>query len=95
AFYGTADEKEGIETIRRARELGVNFLDTAQMYGPLTNESLVGRAVKGHRDEYVIATKFNLRMDDAVPGDPSTVGPQDGSAEHVRTSIEGSLQRLG
>ncbi|WP_435193199.1 aldo/keto reductase [Streptomyces sp. NRRL F-5630] len=95
AFYGTADEKEGIETIHRALELGVNFLDTAQMYGPLTNESLVGRAVKGHRDEYVIATKFNLRMDDAVPGDPSTVGRQDGSAEHVRTSIEGSLKRLG
>ncbi|WP_129286517.1 aldo/keto reductase [Streptomyces sp. GZWMJZ-114] len=95
AFYGTTDEKEGIETIHRALELGVDFLDTAQMYGPLTNESLVGRAVKGHRDEYVIATKFNLRMDDAVPGDPSTVGRQDGSAEHVRTSIEGSLKRLG
>ncbi|MFJ5088817.1 aldo/keto reductase [Streptomyces sp. NPDC088674] len=95
AFYGTTDEKEGIETIHRALELGVDFLDTAQMYGPLTNESLVGRAVKGHRDDYVIATKFNLRMDDAVPGDPSTVGRQDGSAEHVRTSIEGSLKRLG
>ncbi|EFL01066.1 MULTISPECIES: aldo/keto reductase [unclassified Streptomyces] len=95
AFYGTTDEKEGIETIHRALELGVDFLDTAQMYGPLTNESLVGRAVKGHRDEYVIATKFNLRMDGAVPGDPSTVGRQDGSAEHVRTSIEGSLKRLG
>ncbi|MFE3247559.1 aldo/keto reductase [Streptomyces sp. NPDC059209] len=95
AFYGTADEAEGIRTIQRALELGVTFLDTAQVYGPLTNESLVGRAVKGHRDEYVIATKFNLRMDGAVPGDPGTVGRQDGSAEHVRSSIDGSLKRLG
>jgi len=55
----------------------------------------VGRAVAGHRDEYVIATKFNRRMDGAVPGDMSTVGPQDGSAGHVRSSIEGSLERLG
>ncbi|EDY46520.1 aldo/keto reductase [Streptomyces sp. SPB074] len=95
AFYGTTDEQEGVDTIHRALELGVNFLDTAQLYGPLTNESLVGRAVKGRRDAYVIATKFNLRMDDAVPGDRSTVGRQDGSPEHVRTSIEGSLKRLG
>jgi aryl-alcohol dehydrogenase-like predicted oxidoreductase len=95
AFYGETDEAEGIRTIRRGLELGVDFVDTAQLYGPLTNELLVGRAVKGHRDEYVIATKFNRRMDDAVPGDMSTVGPQDGSAEHVRSSIEGSLRRLG
>ncbi len=95
AFYGTADEEEGIATIRHALDLGVNFLDTAQMYGPLTNESLVGEAIRGRRDEYVIATKFNYRMDDAVPGDISTVGPQDGSAEHVRSSVHGSLKRLG
>jgi aryl-alcohol dehydrogenase-like predicted oxidoreductase len=95
AFYGSTDEAEGVETIQRALELGVNFIDTAQLYGPLTNELLVGRAVAGRRDEYVIATKFNRRMDDAVPGDMSTVGPQDGSAEHVRTSVEGSLDRLG
>ncbi|MEU1597142.1 aldo/keto reductase [Streptomyces sp. NPDC005708] len=95
AFYGTTDEEEGIKTIQRALELGVNFLDTAQLYGPLTNESLVGRAIKGHRDEYVIATKFNYRMDNAVPGDMSTIGKQDGSAEHVRSSIHGSLKRLG
>ncbi|MFC9927708.1 aldo/keto reductase [Streptomyces sp. NPDC127190] len=95
AFYGAADREEGIATIRRALELGVTFLDTAQMYGPLTNESLVGEAIRGHRDEYVIATKFNYRMDDAVPGDISTVGPQDGSAEHVRASVHGSLERLG
>ncbi|MEU9397155.1 aldo/keto reductase [Streptomyces sp. NPDC048324] len=95
AFYGSADEAEGIATIRHALDLGVDFLDTAQMYGPLTNESLVGEAIRGRRDEYVIATKFNYRMDDAVPGDISTVGPQDGSAEHVRSSVHGSLKRLG
>ncbi|HEY2778272.1 MAG TPA: aldo/keto reductase [Gaiellaceae bacterium] len=95
AFYGSTDEAEGVETIRRALELGLNFIDTAQLYGPLTNESLVGQAVAGRRDDYVIATKFNRRMDDAVPGDMSTVGPSDGSADHVRSSIEGSLQRLG
>ncbi|WDM10798.1 aldo/keto reductase [Streptomyces lavenduligriseus] len=95
AFYGSTDHAEGIATIRRALDLGIDFLDTAQLYGPLTNESLVGEAVKGRRDEYVIATKFNYRMDGAVPGDMSTVGPQDGSAEHVRSSVEGSLRRLG
>ena len=95
AFYGSADEGEGIATIQRALEIGVNFIDTAQLYGPLTNEELVGRAIKGRRDEYVIATKFARRMDDAVPGDMSTVGPADGSADHVRSSIDGSLERLG
>ncbi|MFJ9864140.1 aldo/keto reductase [Streptomyces sp. NPDC101165] len=95
AFYGTTDQDEGIATIRRALELGIDFLDTAQLYGPLTNESLVGEAIRGHRDEYVIATKFNYRMDNAVPGDMSTVGRQDGSAEHVRSSVHGSLERLG
>ncbi|MGZ8707313.1 MAG: aldo/keto reductase [Gaiellaceae bacterium] len=95
AFYGSTDEVEAVATIRRALDLGIDFLDTAQLYGPLTNEELVGRAVKGHRQEYVIATKFNRRTDDAVPGDMSTLGPQDGSAAHVRSSIEGSLTRLG
>jgi aryl-alcohol dehydrogenase-like predicted oxidoreductase len=95
AYYGPTDEDEGVRTIRRALDLGIDFIDTAQLYGPLTNEILVGRAIKGRRDEYVVATKFSRRMDDAVPGDMSTVGPQDCSAEQVRRSIEGSLERLG
>jgi aryl-alcohol dehydrogenase-like predicted oxidoreductase len=95
AFYGSTDEDEAVLTIQRALELGITFIDTAQLYGPLTNEVLVGRATKGRRDEYVIATKFARRTDRATSGDMSTVGPVDGSAEHVLRSIEGSLRRLG
>src|ERR1700752_3369885 len=95
AFYGETDEREGIATIRRALELGIDFIDTAQLYGPLTNEELVGRAIKGRRDQYVIATKFARRTDRATAGDLSTLGPLDGSAEHVLSSVEGSLRRLG
>jgi len=94
AFYGSTDEEEGIATVRRALELGIDFIDTAQLYGPMTNEELVGRAIEGRRDEYVIATKFARRIDQATPGDMSTVGPVDGSAEYVRSSVEGSLKRL-
>src|SRR5580704_3421579 len=96
AFYGSTDDDESIATIRRALELGIDFLDTAQLYGPMTNEMLIGRAIEGHRDEYVIATKFARRIEPTTkPGDLSTLGPLDGSAQHVRTSIEGSLRRLG
>jgi aryl-alcohol dehydrogenase-like predicted oxidoreductase len=95
AFYGSADEGESTATIERALEIGINFLDTAQMYGPLTNEQLIGRAVGGRRDQYVIATKFARRMDNATAGDMSSVGPLDGSPDHVRRSIEVSLRGLG
>src|SRR5690348_10428950 len=89
--YGTTDEAESIATIHRARELGVTFLDTAEIYGPYKNEELVGKAIAGHRDDYVIATKFGFRVHSDDPMDRSI----DGSPENVRRAIEGSLQRLG
>ena len=96
AFYGSTDEAEATATIHRALELGITFLDTAQLYGPMTNEELVGRAVKGRRDEYVIATKFARRIEPTTKaGDLSTLGPLDGSAAHVHSSVDGSLARLG
>jgi aryl-alcohol dehydrogenase-like predicted oxidoreductase len=95
AFYGESDQAESEATIRRALELGIDFLDTAQIYGPLTNEELVGGAIKGSRDQYVIATKFQRNLDDTVAGDMSTLGEIDGSAENVRKTIDGSLRRLG
>jgi aryl-alcohol dehydrogenase-like predicted oxidoreductase len=89
-FYGTTDEGEAIATIHRALELGVTFLDTADMYGPFTNEELVGKAIAGRRDEFVIATKFgNMR------GERGEFLGINGSAEYVRSACEGSLRRLG
>ena len=95
AFYGETDEQESIATIQRALEVGIDFIDTAQIYGPLTNEELVGSAIKGKREEYVIATKMQRKLDGVVPGDISTIGEIDGSAENVRKTIDGSLERLG
>src|SRR3954447_25130156 len=93
AFYGTTDEGEAIATIRRALELGCTFLDTAEMYGPFTNEELVGRAIAGRRDEVQLATKMGIRPA-PTPENPNGRA-LDGSPENVRRSIEGSLQRLG
>ena len=93
AFYGTADEGEAIATIHRSLELGSNFFDTAEMYGPFTNEELVGKALAGRRDEAISATKFGIRF--APPADNPTNRVLDGSPENVRNSIEGSLKRLG
>jgi aryl-alcohol dehydrogenase-like predicted oxidoreductase len=89
AFYGTTDEGEAIATIHRAIELGGNFLDTAEMYGPFTNEELVGKAIEGRRDEVIVATKFGVRRDENMKMF------NDGTPENVRRSIESSLRRLG
>jgi len=89
-FYGTGDDDESIATIRRALDLGCNFLDTADMYGPFTNERLVGRAIAGRRDEVVLATKFgNERREDG-----SWVGVN-GRPDYVRAACDASLRRLG
>ena len=93
AFYGTTDEDEAVATIHRALELGCNFLDTAEMYGPFKNEELVGKAIAGRRDEWIVATKFGIRF--APTEDNPTNRVLDGSPENVRRSIEGSLERLG
>jgi aryl-alcohol dehydrogenase-like predicted oxidoreductase len=93
AFYGAADEDEAIATIQRALELGCTFFDTAEMYGPYTNEELLGRALAGRRDEVVIASKFGIRF--APTADNPTNRVLDGSPANVRRSIEGTLQRLG
>jgi aryl-alcohol dehydrogenase-like predicted oxidoreductase len=89
-FYGASSEPEAIATIHRALDLGVTFLDTADMYGPFTNEKLVGKAVRGRRDGVTVATKFgNMRGDDGA-----YLGVN-GRPEYVRKACEASLQRLG
>ncbi|MGH8501537.1 MAG: aldo/keto reductase [Gammaproteobacteria bacterium] len=90
-FYGERDDRESIATIHRALELGVNLLDTADMYGPFVNEELVGRALVGHRDQAVLATKFGIVRD---PRDASFRGVS-GKPDYVRAACEASLKRLG
>jgi len=86
AWYGETNEDESVATIHRALDLGIDFLDTAEMYAVGKNEDLVGRAIKGKRDQYVLATKFIGAFSDRRP---------DGRPEYIRKAIEGSLQRLG
>nr|WP_313427772.1 aldo/keto reductase [Brevundimonas diminuta] len=89
AFYGAADEAQSIAVIHRALDLGVSLFDTAEMYGPHTNEVLLGKALKGRRDEAFIATKFGINRQ------PDGSAITDGSPANVRRAVEGSLSRLG
>jgi aryl-alcohol dehydrogenase-like predicted oxidoreductase len=89
--YGAGDEQAGLATIERALELGITFLDTAEVYGPYTNEELVGRAIAGRRDEFEIATKFGFVVNPDAPSDRAT----DGTPENARRACQGSLKRLG
>jgi aryl-alcohol dehydrogenase-like predicted oxidoreductase len=90
-FYGPRDDNESVATIHRALDLGINFLDTADVYGPFTNEGLVGRAIRGRSDKIVLATKFGIVRD---PNDPNSRG-MNGKPEYVRQACEASLRRLG
>jgi aryl-alcohol dehydrogenase-like predicted oxidoreductase len=92
AFYGTADEGEARATIERALDLGCNFLDTSDMYGPHTNERLVGSAISARRDEVFLATKFGIKL---VRDDDLLNRTIDGRPEYVREACDASLERLG
>jgi aryl-alcohol dehydrogenase-like predicted oxidoreductase len=89
-FYGSRDDDESVATIHRALELGITFLDTADVYGPYTNEELVGRAIRGRRDKVVLATKFGN-----VRGADGSFAGINGRPEYVRQACDGSLKRLG
>jgi aryl-alcohol dehydrogenase-like predicted oxidoreductase len=91
AFYGAADEREARATIARALELGCNFLDTADMYGPFTNEQLVGSAIQNRREEVFLATKFGIKLIDPEDLINRTI---DGSPQYVREACDASLERL-
>ena len=93
AFYGAADEGEALRTIERALDLGCNFLDTSDMYGPHTNERLVGRAIKDRREEVFLATKFGIKIEPGADGTP--IRSIDGRREYVHAACDASLQRLG
>jgi aryl-alcohol dehydrogenase-like predicted oxidoreductase len=88
--YGPADEPESLATLHRALDLGCNFLDTAEVYGPFTNEELLGRALQGRRAEVVIATKFGFRIE----GGKQVGSERNSRPEHIREAVEGSLRRL-
>ena len=91
-FYTTgSDTREAVATLHRALELGINLLDTADMYGPHTNEELIGQAIRGKRDQVFLASKFGIVRD---PANPAARGVN-GRPEYIRQSIEGSLKRLG
>jgi aryl-alcohol dehydrogenase-like predicted oxidoreductase len=90
--YGSADEGEAVATIHRALDLGVNFFDTAEVYGPYANEELLGRALRGKRDGVIVATKFGFAIDPSLPRPVSGV---DGSPANVKRAAEASLKRLG